>query len=160
MGALVDGEGARGAYIVACLSKLIIDHASLTRGGRGGGVLICCCPQVIWPLTTHPFRDGAPIQLLIETPPTFGRSVRLFPILHRNCLLITSPSCFAVCGHHLSPRMAIVFSLLSSIPNSSMSHTSNSSTPPLTHPVPPCVFHILLLCESYSLLSCHTGTYV
>ena len=34
------------------------------------------------------------------------------------------------------------------------------SSSPLTHPVPPCIFHILLLCESYSLLLCHTGTYV
>ena len=39
-------------------------------------------------------------------------------------MLILSQSCFAICGHHLSP----------------------------------CIFHILLLCESYSLLSCHTGT--
>ena len=30
----------------------------------------------------HPFRDGAPFLLLIETPPTFGRSVRFFHILH------------------------------------------------------------------------------
>ena len=40
-------------------------------------------------------------------------------------MLILSPSCFTVCGHHLSPRIAIVFSLLSSLPNSSMSRTSN-----------------------------------
>ena len=32
---------------------------------------------------------------------------------------------FAVCGHHLSPRIAIVLSLLSSLPNSCMSHPSN-----------------------------------
>ena len=30
----------------------------------------------------------------------------------------------------------------------------------LTHPVPPCICYILLLCESYSLLLYHTGTYV
>ena len=29
---------------------------------------------VIWPVTTHPFRNGAPFLLLIETPPTFQRS--------------------------------------------------------------------------------------
>ena len=40
-------------------------------------------------------------------------------------MLILSPSCFAVCGHHLSPRIAIVFSLLCSLPNSSMLHPSN-----------------------------------
>ena len=37
-------------------------------------------------------------------------------------LLIFLPSCLAVCGHHLSPTVAIVFSLLSSVPNLSMSH--------------------------------------
>lgn len=25
------------------------------------GVLICCLPQVVWPSTTHSFRDGAPL---------------------------------------------------------------------------------------------------
>ena len=80
---------------------------------------------VIGPLITHLFRDGAPFLLLIETPLTFGHSLCFFHQLHRNCLLIQSPSCFAVCGHHLSPRIAIVFSLLSRLPNSSMSHTSN-----------------------------------
>ena len=114
---------------------------------------------VISPLTTHPFQDGAPFLLLTETPPTFGRSLCLFHILHRNCLLILSPSCFAVCGHHLSPRIAIVFSVLSSLPSSSMFRTSSFLSPPLTHPVPPCVFHILLLCESSSPFLCHTGTY-
>ena len=55
----------------------------------------------------HPFRDGAPLLplLIVETPPTFGRSLRFFHILHRNCLLILSPSCFAVCGNiYLSGR--------------------------------------------------------
>ena len=39
-------------------------------------------------MITRPVRDGAPPLLLIETPPTFGRSLRLFPhILHENVLL-------------------------------------------------------------------------
>ena len=50
------GGGAGALSFVACLSHLIIGHAS--------------------------FRDGAPFLLLIETPPTFGRSVRFFRILH------------------------------------------------------------------------------
>ena len=33
-----------------------------------------------------------------------------------------SSSCFAVCGHHLPPRIAIAFSLLSSAPKFSISH--------------------------------------
>ena len=32
--------------------------------------------------------------------------------------------CFAVCIHHLSPRIAIVFSLLSRVPNFSLSYSS------------------------------------
>ena len=95
------------------------------RGWGGLGGTRSLPAFVIWPLITHPFRDGAPFPLLIETPPTFGRSLRFFHILHRNCLLILSPSCFAVCGHHISPRIVIIFSPLSSLPNSSMSHTSN-----------------------------------
>ena len=47
---------------------------------------------VVWPLTTHLFRDGAPFLLLVETPPTFGRSVRVFCILHRSfCLCFLLP---------------------------------------------------------------------
>ena len=33
---------------------------------------------VIWPLTTHPVRDGAPFLLLMGTPPTFGCSFHFF----------------------------------------------------------------------------------
>ena len=47
----------------------------------------------------------------------------VFPMYVLNVLLILSPSCFAVCRHHLSPRITIVFSLLSNIPNFSMSHS-------------------------------------
>ena len=115
-----------------------------------GGVLICCLPQVIWPLTTHPVRDGNTVPTPY-TPLTFGRLLRVFRILHRNFLPILSPSCFAVCGHHLSPRTAIVFSLLSSVPNFSMSHVTS---------VPPCIFHIIRLCGFYSLLLCHKGASV
>ena len=94
--------------------------------GGGGGVLICCLPYDSHLTIDHAsFRGGAPFLRLIKTSPTFGRSLRLFHILHRNFLLILSPSCFAVCCHHLSPRIATVFSLLqSSVPNFSMSHSS------------------------------------
>ena len=37
-------------------------------------------------------------------------------------LTTLSPSCFAYCGHHLSPRIAIVFSLLSNVQNFFASH--------------------------------------
>ena len=74
-----------GAYsFLACLSRLIIDHASISR------------------------RSTVP-------PPIFGRSLRFFHILRTDYLLILPPSCFAVCGHRLSPRIAVVFSLLFSL---------------------------------------------
>ena len=58
----------------------------------------------------HPIRDGASSLLLIETPPTFGRSLRCFHILRDLfCFTILSPSYLAACGHHLSLRIAIVF---------------------------------------------------
>ena len=97
----------------------------ITGEGRGGRTHLLLAVD-IWLLTTHPFRGGAPFLLPIETPPTSGLSLRFFHVLHRKFLLILSPSCFAfVCGHHLSSRIAIVFSILSSLPNSSTSRTSN-----------------------------------
>ena len=55
-------------------------------------------------LCTQTIRDGTPFLLLIETPPTFERS--FFHTSRTNVLRILSPSCFAVCGHNLSPRLA------------------------------------------------------
>ena len=63
-------------------------------GGRSYLLLALVCS----PLTTHPFRDGAPFLLRIETPPTFARSLRFFHILHINCSLILSPPFLAFCG--------------------------------------------------------------
>ena len=51
---------------------------------------------------------------------------------------LLSLSCLAFCSHHLSPRIAIVFSLLSSVwPDNTVSHIIRlfSSSPP-THPFP------------------------
>ena len=74
----------------------------LTNSSQGIRFLLAL---VIRRLTTHPFRDGAPFLPLIETPPTFGRSLSVFHILHRNFLLILFPSRFTDYGHHLSPRI-------------------------------------------------------
>ena len=98
------------------------------EGGWGGGVLIVMHGRsrmtiggrthwllalVIRRLTTYPFRDGAPFLLIIETPRTFlGAHLRFFPHVKQN-MLTFSISCFAFCAHHLSPGIAIVFSLLS-----------------------------------------------
>ena len=92
-------------------------HVVLCHVTRVGGCTHLLLALVIWPLTTHPFRGRAPFSLLIETPPAFGRSLRVFHMLHKNCLLILSPSCSALCGRDLSPRIAMVSLLLSSLPN-------------------------------------------
>ena len=52
-------------------------------GGGGGGRTHLLLASVISPLTTHPFRDGAPLLLLMETSPTVGGSLRFFHISHR-----------------------------------------------------------------------------
>ena len=51
----------------------------------------------------------------------FGRSVRLliYITLSFVLLILWYPSSLAVCGHHLSPRMGIVFSLLFALHNNS-----------------------------------------
>ena len=73
-------------------------------------------------------------------------------------MFILSPSCFAVCGYHLPPRIAIVFSLLSNMQNSSMPHTSNvliSSNASRSS----FVYFTFSYCLSPTLLLRHTGTY-
>ena len=133
---------ARGVEEESCCGAI--------SGIAGGGGTHLLLALVIWPLTTHPFRDRALFLLVVETPPTIGRSLRFFNRLHRNLLLILSPSCFTVCGHHLSPRIAIVFSLLSRAPNFSMPHSSIVLVFSKTYLVPPCIFHTLSLREFYS----------
>ena len=105
-----------GRSAVRCSTSCMEGDLHPTRSCLGGGegrthLFLAFVSQ---PLTTYPFRDGAPFLLLTETPPTFGRSFRGFhiPVVHRNFLLVLSPSCFAPCGHHLSPRIAIASSLL------------------------------------------------
>ena len=111
-----DRPGLRGytktaLYLPRLLGKksTFRDSGSLTcsstrryeTGGGGDERTHLLLALVVSSLTTHPFRDGAPLLLLIETPPIFGRSLRFLHILHRKRLLILSPSYFAACGHHL-----------------------------------------------------------
>ena len=81
---------------------------------------------VILSLTTHLFRGVASTLLLIKTLPTCGRSSHAFSMYYTEtfCCLSYPPCCFADCGHHVSPRIVIVFSRLSSVPNFSMPHLS------------------------------------
>ena len=63
---------------------------------------------------------------MIARADKFGRSLRFFHILKRNCLLILSPSCFAVRGLHLSLSDRFFSTLYSSVPNPSMfTHSSD-----------------------------------
>ena len=122
------GNGGRGggAYsFVGCLSHLTIDHASLPRR------------------STVPTSNKRHLQ-------QFGAHYVFFPMYYRDtfCFRILSPACFAVCGHHVSRRIAIFFVTLSSAPSFSVSHSSISF---LTHPVSRCTFHILPLCKFYSI---------
>ena len=77
--------------------------------------------SVMIPLATHAFRDRAR-----HLPTVVGRSLRCFHVLHGFffATVVISPCCFASYGHHLSRTIAIVFSLLPCVPNSSTSHSS------------------------------------
>ena len=57
----------------------------MQRGGGIGGrshlllaLSFVACLVVIRPLVTHLMRKETPLLLLIETPPTFGRSAHFF----------------------------------------------------------------------------------
>ena len=100
---------AGGAYsFLACRSPLTIDHASPSRRSTD-------------PITnTNTFKTW--------------RSLRFFHMFNRSVLHISTPSCFVVCGHHLSLTIAIVTSLISiksvptfPMPRSSISLMSNLS---------------------------------
>ena len=77
-------------------------------GGEGGGrrtPLLLALKEFDHskPLNAHPLRDGGPIpNNLIETPTTFGRSLRFFRVLHKtvcsSCPRPISPSERAVGG--------------------------------------------------------------
>ena len=85
----------------------------LRKGLEVGGAHFSAA-LVIWPLPTHPFWDGLPFLLLLETHATFlgARCVSFFLIFHNIVFsLILPPFSSAVCGHHLSPRTAILVSL-------------------------------------------------
>ena len=75
----------------------------------GGGRIRVLLALVIGPSTTHPFRDGALFLLVIDTFSVWA-PIAFSHLLHGKYVLILSPSCFAVCGQHLFPRIAIVFS--------------------------------------------------
>ena len=52
------------------------------------------------------------------------------------------------------------FSRYSLVYQSPLCYICLFSPSPLTRPLPPCLFRILLLCEYHSVVLCHTGTYL
>ena len=129
----------------------------MAREGRGGACSFVACRNH-WQLATHLFRGVASFLLTMEIIPTAGRSLR-FPhiFLHVTFSLILSPSCLAFRGDHVSPRIAIVFSLLASVSNF-FSHIGIFTSPPPKHPVSSFRFHILPPCEFSYHSSCRKGT--
>ena len=81
------------------LSHLAIDYASL------------------WRRRTIPTPNRERLQPL-------GAQYVFFRILHRNVFIISSPSCFAICDTIYLRGWRSFFSLLSSVPNSPVSHSS------------------------------------
>ncbi|CAN0059728.1 unnamed protein product, partial [Sphacelaria rigidula] len=83
-----------------------------------------------------PHRDTCNIPALIYFLPAL---IYFFPYITQKFSYILSSSCFAVCGHHVSPSVAIVFSLLSNASNIFMPPFVHAPHfPPLARPVPPC----------------------
>ena len=76
---MCERRGGRGRAIVACLSNLTIDHATISR----------------WS-TVPPDRNTSNIWVLGTFPPSIA--FRFF-LVFLSCL-----SCLAVCGHPLSTR--------------------------------------------------------
>ena len=67
-----------------------VDIASTKRRGHTHFLLAL----VICPFTTHPFRDGTPFLLLVETHPAFGRSLRFVRILRKKRFAYLIPFLF------------------------------------------------------------------
>ena len=130
------------------------DKCLHTRAGGGGYSFVAWLSHLI---VDHASLSRRTTALTPNRDTT--SNIRAFITL--NNLLSMSPACFAFCDRHLSPRIAIVFSLLSCVLNFSISQFIRllAAFPPAIHPVPPCTFHILPQCEFCSLL-CNKGTSV
>ena len=92
-----------------CVPQKIHRNKEGSRGAQspwGGTRLLTSL--VMSPLTSHPFRDGAPFSFQTKKPPTFGRSSRHYYVLYiTDCLSCLLPVP-AVCGHHISHSIATV----------------------------------------------------
>lgn len=64
--------------------------------GAGGGRIPLVLAEVVSQLSKYPFRDEAPLLLLIEKPPTFGRSLHF-------CLEVYQVYIYIFCFARLIP---------------------------------------------------------
>ena len=73
-----------GTYVYISGTKWLQndDYAWQPHSFVGGGVTYLLLAFFIWPLTTHPFRDGAPFLLLMYTSNIWA-IIRFFPCLHK-----------------------------------------------------------------------------
>ena len=84
--------------------------------------------------------------------------INLFVFFKIICLHVLFPSCLAVCGHRLPPRIAIAFSLLSKVPKFSTSRpsiflvSSSNTFLSLYSPRSPTGFYFRLRCHKGSSL--------
>ena len=118
------GGGGVAYSFVACLSHLTIDHAPLSRRRT----------------VRTPNRDASNVWALITLCPYITQKLCAYPI--------------PVLFRRLWPPPVSQYSdrfLATLVYQTPPCHIRRiSSPPPLTRPVPHCIFHILLPCESYS----------
>ena len=125
--------GMGGYSCAACLSHLTIDHACLSRRSTVSTPSMRLPTSDIWALIT------------------FFPSITV----HKNVLLIVSPSSFAVCDHHFSSSDF----LLATIQCTKIIHvTFVCFTHLLINPVPPCAVYIFPLCEFYNAIIYYFAT--
>ena len=71
---------------------LVWSSVDTVRGAERAHLLLAL---VVWPLTTHLFRDGEPFLLLTEASPIFGRSLAVFfffpPYIASNAFCLSCP---------------------------------------------------------------------
>lgn len=157
--------GALGAklkvYYLARFSGIFQTFHSQS-GREGGGRSHLLLTLAIRAFTAHPHRDGAPILLLLETPATFGLSLRVFHTYTFFRLSYPLPVWPAVAtiylpGQRSFSRYYQVYQTFPCMPLSCIFPIS-----PTSSYVPHCAVRILSLFtgEFLCFLHCTKGTYV
>ena len=117
----------------------VLDSFYVGEGWDGGSTeYYVLLALAIVPLTTHPFLDRTPFPLLLETPPTTyipGTFFYMRVLYVKNIFAYHVPFLFRLLwppstAYH---RVATIFSLLSSAPNSPRRRGSTCSSQVSTH---------------------------